>query len=173
MRILRRWDRWSRVAAVALVGAALLAGWAALEAWRVELPERTADGAGPALGVPADASPGRESPDSLVRVAVSAGPFRPDRSAPPERYRLPGEREADRPEPPATDMRLVGTALLPGQPALAAFRLSAGGSRVVRQGDEVEGYRVAAVEAGRVRLAGPDTSVVLLVAGPGKPGRRP
>lgn len=172
MRPLRRWDRWSRAAAAALAASAAVAAVSAATAWRVELPEPGRRTSGATLGVPEPPAPGRAAPDSLLRTAVSAGPFRPDRSAPGARYHLPSEREPERDRADA-DMRLVGTAILPGRPGLAAFRLSAGGARVVRQGDRLEGYRVAAVAPGTARLVGPDTTVVLEVKDPGDRGGRP
>ena len=172
MRAMRRWDRWSRTAAAALAGSAVVAVVSAATAWRVELPERSRPAGGVTPGVPALPPPGGDVPDSLLRTAVAAGPFRPDRSAPGARYRLPSERDRDR-ERPSLDVRLVGTAIVPGRPALAAFRLSDGRPRVVRRGDELEGYRVVAVRLGAARLAGPDTTVLLEVEGPGERGSRP
>lgn len=170
MRWLRRWDRWSRRAAAALVAAGL--GLAAVLAGALHVEPPTTEGASPAaagadLPPPSDGS----GPDlgEAIRTAVGADPFREERAPPDRRYVLPAHR-ADEPADtrPAGRGRvqLVGTATFADRDGVAAFRMEDGRPRVAGPGSEVGGLSVVRVEEGRVVLSGPDTTLVLEVEPP-------
>lgn len=176
MRWLRRWGRGSRVAAAFLAASAVVAAVAVGGAVRVEAPDPGGTPDPSWNPIPPDTRADHSTPDSLLTLAVSADPFREDRSPPDVRYVLP----ANRPDPAASrradardGLRLEGTAVLPGRPGLAAFRLPGGKSRVTRAGADVQGLRVVRVEEGRVVLRGPDTTLVLRVESSGERGPSP
>jgi len=165
--------RGPAAALLALLAAVLVCATAAVRAVRVA-PAPAPDGtaAAPVAG-PADAGGSPAGADeAAVRAAVRRDPFRPDRTAPPERYRLPEERTSDgRPASPQASARafhLVGTALLSDGRTLAAFRFGSGSPpRVVRPGATIQGFKLIRVEKGRAVLSGPDSAVVLTVSSPG------
>lgn len=169
--------RGPAAALLALIAATLVCAVAAVRAIRVA-PPPAPDGAGaaPASGPAGGYDTGARATGAAVRAAVRRDPFRPDRTAPPERYRLPEERTSDgRPAAPQASARalhLVGTALLADGRTLAAFRLGSGSPpRVVRPGATIQGFKLIRVEKGRAVLSGPDSAVVLTVSSPG--GGRP
>ena len=176
MTWLRRWDRASRVAAAGLSLAALVVAVTVVGAVRVEPP---GGGSAAATGwdpLPEASGDARAIPDSELVRAVSSDPFREGRSPPDARYVLPGNRpdRSASTRPAGRDrLTLEGTALLPGRPGLAAFRLPDGRSHVVRSGGQVNGLRVVRVQEGQVVLRGPDTTLVLRVETPGQGGRTP
>lgn len=54
--------------------------------------------------------------------------------------------------PPRPDYKLAGTFIIPSKPTVALLTGSAGVSRKVKTGDDLDGWTVQAVEAGRVTL---------------------
>ena len=54
--------------------------------------------------------------------------------------------------PPRPDYRLVGTFIIPRKPTVALLVSATGGSRKVHPGDDLDGWRVQAVESRRVVL---------------------
>ena len=54
--------------------------------------------------------------------------------------------------PPKPDYRLVGTFIIPSKPTVALLTGAGGASRKVKTGDDLDGWIVHAVEAGRVTL---------------------
>ena len=54
--------------------------------------------------------------------------------------------------PPKPDYRLVGTFIIPSKPTVALLTGAGGVSRKVKTGDDLDGWTVHAVEAGRVTL---------------------
>ncbi len=103
---------------------------------------------------------------------MARDPFRPDRRRPPARYRLPGERSraaTGHALPSAfARMRLLGTAVLPQGGGLAAVELPGRRQRVLRTGQELEGFRLQRVGRGLAVFAGPDTTIVLRLPEPGR-----
>ena len=111
----------------------------------------------------------------VVASGVSKDPFRPERNRPPRRYRLPGDRTADLQArasvpPSLTRIRLLGTAVVPGRPGLAAFQVPGHHPRTLRVGQLLEGFELASVERGIATLVGLDTTLVLQL--PGTTGAR-
>lgn len=173
MRFLRRWDRHSRRAALAVPLGALLCVAAAAGALRLDpapVPDPGEGSADPPPRLDGAAGPS----DSAVAAAVASAPFRPDREPPDERYRPPGDR---RPDADGTDrrlerLRLVGTATRRGG-GLAAFEIGRRDVRVLEAGGDVEGFRLVRVEPGGVTLRDEDTTLVLRVERPGGEEDRP
>ena len=173
MRAPRPWDRTSRVALVALMGAGVLVVAATIGAWHIDpwpssFPEEPI-----ALGY----IPTKHDSSATLR-AVLAGteqnPFRPDRQRPAIRYRLPSERVARVTSAPARlvrtpSVRLVGIAHVPGGSGLAALAVSGQAPRLVRVGQVIEGFIVRAVDRSEVTLVGADTTFTLKLPDPGAP----
>lgn len=166
----RRWGRRNWVMLGVLVAAIILWTGAALEAaWL--------DPVFPPAELDRDwyvnaTSPLERSaiPLTVVASGVSKDPFRPDRKRPPNRYRLPGDRsaglQARASVPPSlARMRLLGTAVMPGRPDLAAFQVPGRQPRMLRVGQLLEGFELASVERGTATLVGPDTTLVLRLSG--------
>ncbi|HEX5726141.1 MAG TPA: hypothetical protein VFX98_11785, partial [Longimicrobiaceae bacterium] len=112
--------------------------------------------------------------DAAVLAAVARDPFRADRKRPPGRYRMPGEAVTlpETPAPVAMEapapvylFRLLGTVVMPGG-GLAALAGQAGEGRVVRVGQEFEGFRLTRVGPATATLVGPDTTLVLQMDNP-------
>lgn len=155
-------------AAVGFVVALIVFGYSLFGAIRVDT------GTPPPMPVvaPAD-SAGEGSPplsSDAIMLAVGNDPFRPDRSPPAERYRLPGDVvEAPPPPPPAAppppDFRLGGTVVFDGG-GMALIQVGDGAQSFVNVGEAVNGYRLSAVTARDAVLENPFGSVVLEVSGP-------
>jgi hypothetical protein len=142
----------ARLAAVACLASA---GMLARELRRALVAEPAPIGVVP-LDPPAIApfeprpAPGR----AAALAAVEVDPFRPDRSRPAERFRLPGDvlaaAEPEAPEPvrPAPAVRLIGTVMLPDGGALAMAQLGEDSPRVVRVGEKIGEYVLRTVQRG-------------------------
>jgi hypothetical protein len=148
-----------------VVGACVLAIVSAGGAWRVEpLPEvlvpdpdfRIAEAPAPDSGVTAHA----------VLTATENNPFRPDRRRPTERYLPPSLRRAAAPmaarsRNPVPAFTLKGIAWTGGRPAVAILGIAGESARLLKEGGEIETFRVQAIAERTVTLAGADTTVVL------------
>ena len=165
------WTPANRIALGALAGAALLLFVAYAEARRVEpLPERPA--ARRAAAMPEVRPRAAAGSDAAILAAVAKDPFRPERNRPAGRYRMPGEAVPSAMAPPAPvaapapvwNLRLLGTVVLPGG-GLAAIAGQTGESRVVRVGQEIDGFRLVRVTPGKARLEGNDTTLTLEMPG--------
>ncbi len=165
MSPLAEWTPANRLALAALAASAALAALAMDGARRVApLPEAPAAPAAAAMPHPAPLR--RDTAEDEVLAAVARDPFRPDRSRPAGRYRMPGEPVVRvpagplAPPPPVYVFRLLGTVVLP-EGGLAALADQRGESRIVRGGQEVDGFRLVRVSPGSATLAGTDTTLVL------------
>jgi hypothetical protein len=173
---MRRINDWGvALSALALAGTALLLGAAVTRA---------------TLRTPAVAAPAPEAPQAVTRegqatagenaaaealpsealsLAVERAPFDPDRRAPDQRYLMPGERVAqapvrvERPEPPPPpDFRVLGTVAGPNG-GVAVIAVEDQPPRVLAMGSEISGYRVAAIDGGRVVMSGQGRNLALEV----------
>jgi len=179
-RFLGRFASWSPAdlallaLAVVLIGSATVRVALAARA-QTQLRDSTASEV-PRLPSRPDVLP--ETPAEAVVGAVATDPFRPDRTAPPLRYR-PGydpaesarrgqERRSGIPQ-----LRLRGTAVydggglavLEGVPAVR-------GARVYGTGDTIGDFRLTLVDGDSVVFVGADTTMVLKILRPWEPGRR-
>jgi hypothetical protein len=162
--VIYRWGLPTRLALTAAALSLIVATLAGFGAWRLSpLPGAVAP-AGFELDVASPASEETAASDSLIRLAVSRDPFRPDRRPPAQRYQMPGERTTaariSLPQAMAR-ARLTGTVILGPRAGLAAIEVPGRGPRVLAVGDEFEGYRLTRVERGAATLVGPDTTIVL------------
>jgi hypothetical protein len=66
--------------------------------------------------------------------------------------------------PPRPDYKLAGTFIIPSKPTVALLTGSAGVSRKVKTGDELDGWTVQSIEAGRVTLQSGDTKFDIVSA---------
>ena len=133
----------------------LLAGWTFMDAIRV----RDVAEAAP---VPFDASgllaqPQRHSSID-VAAAVANDVFSPDRAAPAEPYRLPGDEEPSvHVEPPeAAPPIVIGTAILGEGRNFAICELAGGKPETVRAGEKLGEFTVKTIERGRVVFSAPN-----------------
>jgi len=87
-------------------------------------------------------------PSIELNRAVNQDPFQPDRSAPAQRYVLPGQRRATRVErepTPAPEFRVVGAARI-GPGGVALVQVDRGDVPIaVNVGESIEGYRLVSV----------------------------
>jgi hypothetical protein len=164
----------SHVAAVVLLMSLIWAGYVGSR-WIGSAPPTASPAAPAAAAVIGSETGGVTVPalpelQSLVHRAVSRDPFRADRSRAAVRY---GSMQAH-PEPdangPADDfqlvsvLRLLGTAAGESATALAAVEVVGRGTRILRVGDEVEGYRLVSVSVDHAKFRGHDSSVVLRIS---------
>jgi hypothetical protein len=127
-----------------------------------------------AASVEAPVPLGETLPAEILRLAVDRAPFAPDRAPPPVRYRMPGDPvpQAPRPAPelpPAPDFRLLATISSPDG-GVAVVQVGDEDPRVVELGDQVMGFRVAAIEGGGAVMSGPGRDVSLMVQEPSPMG---
>ncbi len=166
MSIFAGWTPANHAALGALAASLLLLGAAAAEArWLDPLPAASAPR--PAAPMP-QVKPRAAARDAAILAAVARNPFRPDRRRPSGRYRMPGEGSppAALPMPVAppamvSNIRLLGTVVLPDGTGLAALAGQTGESRMVKTGQSFEGFRVTRVTHGGATLRGADTTLVL------------
>jgi hypothetical protein len=157
-----RWlDRaaFGGAATTLLALAAALAGWSALDAWRIRAPDAAPAAPPPRLEMRnVTSGPDSSLTASLVR-AVDRDPFRPDRRPASLGYRLPGEPPPPKP-PNISGWRLVGTAARAGGDGIAAIAIGSE-SRIYHVGDSVAELRLVRVESGLAELSWGDTTLVL------------
>jgi hypothetical protein len=126
-------------------------------------------------------SPVARIPSEVLSMAVERAPFAPDRQPPAQRYLLPDQiepprRERPPPERPAPpQFRVLGTVAAPAG-SVAVVQLADGKKRVMTVGQEMEGYRVNAIESGAVVMSGQGWDLTFAVAdaqpiGPNRPQR--
>jgi hypothetical protein len=175
MRLLDGWTPANRAALAVLAASALVCASAANGARRIApVPERPAPRE--AAAMPQVEARAATASDAQILRAVSRDPFRPDRRRPPGRYRMPGAEPAidDTPQfdysmspPPAAvpALTLVGTVVLADGAGLAALSAQGGESRVVRVGEQMDGFRVVRVTNGSATLTNGDTTLVLKTEG--------
>lgn len=113
-------------------------------------------------------------PAEVLRLAVERAPFEPDRQAPAQRYRMPGDRIEDAPSPPpelppAPDFRLLATVAGPDG-GVAVLRVGDGTPRVLALGEQFVGYQVASIGSGEAMMSGQGRQLNLRVAGPAPAG---
>ena len=92
-----------------------------------------------------------------IDAAINGDLFSPDRQAPDQAYRLPGE-----PPPHAAvavnveKPTVLGTAVAPGGFSFATAELGAKGPRIVHEGDKLGDYTVKTIERGHVVFVASD-----------------
>jgi hypothetical protein len=133
--------------AVALTG--ILAVWTLVSAIRLDaVPD------GPALEFPTAEALSARPPAAFVdiRAAVEKDIFAPDRTAPEQRYRIPGETDPSvhvvAIEPPKPVV--LGIALSDAAHSFATCTLEGGTPTIVHIGDHLGGYTVKSIERGHV-----------------------
>jgi hypothetical protein len=104
--------------------------------------------------------------DSAARVdvaaAVAADLFSPERTAPKERYHMPGEAVAEGKAEPARPV-VLGTALAADGSSFATVQLESSRLHMVRVGDKLGDYVVKSIGRGRVVFVTPaGTSLEIL-----------
>jgi hypothetical protein len=151
----REWARTNagRGAIALLAASAIVALWTLVHAIRIApVPEIPAPqfAASGALTVSAPAS----AVD--VGAAVETDPFAPDRTAPANRYRAPGE-ESDEIAPKAQVVEpvVLGTAASDPAHAFATIQLADSHATIMRVGDKIGQYTVKSIERGHVIFATP------------------
>lgn len=145
----------ARTAASALAFAAAVALWTLVRAIRLEA---VAD-ATPMQFATAEALAPRPRPAIVdVRAAVERDLFSPDRAAPAQRYRIPGETDPAVQVVPIEPPRpvVLGTAISDATHSFATVTLEAGAPVIVHMGDRLGEYTVKAIERGHVVFATPD-----------------
>lgn len=172
---MRRFDGWTaenRAALAVLAASALLLGSAVYGARRIApAPEA---GEARALAQMPDVAARAPASETQILRAVARDPFRPDRRRPPGRYRMPGTEPP--PSAPSTDFgysppvaapvfTLLGTVVLGDGRGMAALAGLGGESRIVRVGEEMDGFRVVRVGNGTATLTNGDTTLVLETQG--------
>jgi hypothetical protein len=139
----------SRIAVGALAIGAVLALWRLVRAIRLDaVPD-----APPVEFATAEALGTRPVPAFVdVRSAVDRDLFSPDRTAPAQRYRIPGESDPDvvveRIEP--AKPVVLGTALSDPEHSFATCTLDGGAPIIVHVGDKMGEYTVKSIERGHV-----------------------
>ncbi len=159
---------WTLVAVAALLlgGALVRTASASLDVY-----PRMASGEGDRPPVPQLREALPQTEREVLVAAVAVDPFRPDRSAPPRRYR-PGDRDlqdgfAQRALARGATYRLLGTAVA-GDLRLAIIAVSGqrSGAHSYRTGDSIGPFVMTVLAEDSVVLASADTSVVLKILRP-------
>lgn len=142
-----------RAALVALGLAFVYALWALAGAFRAPTMPTIAAHAPVALALRAPAPPRAVDIDAAIKSDL----FSPDRQAPEQAYRLPGE------PPPHTAVAVdvqkptvLGTAVAPSGFSFATAELGARGPRIVHEGDKLGDYTVKTIERGHVVFVASD-----------------
>lgn len=137
-----------RVALAALALSVAIAAWSLVRAVRIEaVPEAPP----PTFAAASDVAARAPRVTVDVRAAVEKDLFSPDRTAPAERYRVPGESEpaaavvVEAPKPV-----VLGTAVSGTGRSFATCQLGDGQPIIVRVGDRIGEYTVKTIERGRV-----------------------
>ena len=148
-----------RTALGAVVIGLALCGWTTVRAVKLEpvpTAPATVDVVPGALTVPVAGIPVN------VRAAVDADLFSVDRSAPSQRYRMPGEGTADSTAAPAVPV-VLGTAIAADGQSFATCQLESSRLVMVRVGDRLGNYLVKSIARGRVVFQTPaGTSLEIL-----------
>lgn len=150
----REWTsgKWMRVAIVALIAALGLSVWSTAQAMRATVVEAAPATVSVVPGA-LDAAPAPATID--VAAAIDADLFSPDRTAPAERYRMPGEAApAAAAAEPARPI-VLGTAIAADGSSFATCQLDSPRLLMVRVGDKVGEYTVRIIERGRVVFTTP------------------
>jgi len=127
----------------------------------------------------AAAAPAPSVPDSALRftpagpgtdvaAAVERDLFTDDRSAPPRRYRVPGEAEYAAPELAPRPV-VLGTALAATGEHFATCQLAGGAPTIVHVGSRVADYTVVTITRGSVTFRAPDGERFTVNAIPPRP----
>lgn len=151
-----------RLSAGAFVAALVVAAFSVWDAWRID--------PFPAPAAPNHAPTGATRPDlptiplTDVLVAVRADPFHPERRAPERRFSFGRAPDAEDVASAPGELRLIGTAVLPGSGGFALCALGTEGPRMVRLDEEVGPYRLTAIRPGEAEFVDSSgTSVTLAV----------
>jgi hypothetical protein len=135
-----------RAAIAALVLALLFAGWSLAEALR--------DPIVPVGATRREASPSLKAPPLPgavdVGATVDADLFSPDRSAPSEPFRMPGESAPQAVVQTTPRPTVLGTAVSPNGYSFATAALGSSAARIVREGDKLGDFTVRTIERGHV-----------------------
>jgi hypothetical protein len=146
----REWARTNagRGAIAVLAASIMIAVWTLARAIRIApVPEVSAPqfAASGALTVSAAA------PIVDVGAAVERDPFAPDRTAPANRYRAPGEEsDDDAPKAPPVEPVVLGTAASDAAHAFATIQLADSHATIMHVGDKIGQYTVKSIERGHV-----------------------
>jgi hypothetical protein len=136
-----------RVAVVAFVLALAFAAWSLIAALRD--PPAPATPARSAGAIALTAVPAPTVVD--IDAAVASDLFAPDRAAPDEPFRMPGEASSSSVVQQAAERPTVlGTAVSTNGFSFATAQLSPGSPRIVREGDRLGQYTVRRIERGHV-----------------------
>ena len=139
----------SRSAVGALAAGGLLAVWTLVRAIRLDAVPDVAP-----IEFATSEALGSQPPPLFVdvRAAVEKDVFSPDRAAPAQRYRIPGDAEPDvavEPIEPAKPV-VLGTALSEAAHSFATCTLDGGAPSIVHVGDKLGEYTVKSIERGHV-----------------------
>ena len=173
-RLLDRLLAWPRgeLALLGLTAALFLAAGARLAARADGLPATNSGSADVPIWTPVRSALPHIADEALM-AAVFSDPFRPDRSAPDQHYRLAeltAARSAEaqaRVEQDIPGYRLYGTAVSE-QVRLAVMGGSPGrrGMRVYQLGDTIDAFRLTSIAGDSVVLTGTDTTMVVRIQRP-------
>jgi hypothetical protein len=137
-----------RGALAALALAFVFAVWSLAGAFRAPPASSVSVRPALALNLRAPAPPGTINIDAAVQSDL----FSPDRQAPEQAFRMPGE-----PPPHAatvvaavTKPTVLGTAVAPNGFSFATAELGVAGPRIIREGDKLGDFTVKTIERGRV-----------------------
>jgi hypothetical protein len=149
------WSPFSspRAAIAVLLLSAALAAWEAYDAFVIAPMPRKERSPSRNVAVP---RPTAGSSSARLANAVQAAPFRPQRKAPTQRFRLPGDSAVALKEPslePGADFRLIGTAIMAEGRGFAMCQLGAEPPRLVRIGDRIGEMTLRRVGQGRATFA--------------------
>jgi hypothetical protein len=140
-----------RLALGALVLAAALTIWALASAFRAPEPAMPAQTAsvGPLALAPVPAAAAAD-----IGPIVDEDIFSPDRAAPDEPFHMPGDQSAHD-VAPKDQPSVLGTAVGPHGYSFATAQIGKGKTQIVRVGDKIGPFTVAAIERGHVVFTGP------------------
>ena len=145
----------ARTATSAVAIGVVLALWTLVRAIRLDaVPE-----APPLQFATAEALAARPLPEMVdIRAAVDRDLFSPDRTAPEQRYRIPGETDPAVHVVPIEPPKpvVLGTAISDSAHSFATCSLEAGAPTIVHVGDRIGEYTVKAIERGHVVFATSD-----------------
>lgn len=152
------WSPLDLVSAVFLISCAMVAGLSITDAVRLDPLPAAVEPRIPFV----ESDSGVSAPHPDTYLALQQHPFRVDRHPADSRYQRPGnEPVAAASSVPVPEFRLVGVAVRPGSPGLAAVVSGRESPRILRVGQELAEFRLTHVSRTGVRLVGQDTAITL------------
>jgi hypothetical protein len=162
---------WLRVGVVVMLGSVGIGVWSVLEALETDpLPDFVQ---GPEMGE-VERTPRPTRTRVNIAAAVATDPFHPERRAPDEPYRFPGEIPQGRGSSGSSrsqQLRLIGTVASVSGGGFVFCQVGSQRPQLVHVGGQIGNYKLKTVEAGRAVFTDPSGNAIELTISQPTQGR--